>query len=86
MNLFKRARTEQVITAQTPPKVARALLESWQADHEMQLLDQVALLVVAAQAKGLETRRLGKLLSRFGDALEKVGGAPDPVPAKAGDK
>lgn len=62
------------ITPRTPPKVARAQIEAWQAEQELALFDSLARRIRMAQEEGLETRRIGRLLSQLGAGLEKVGG------------
>lgn len=57
------------ITSKTPTNVARAQIQAWQEQQEHALLDHLAGIVKAAQAQGLEKKRIGRMLSMMGDGL-----------------
>lgn len=66
------------ITRRTNPNLARAKIQAWQSELELRLYDEIADVVKRAQARGLETKRIGKVLSKTGSGLEQIGGGKVP--------
>jgi hypothetical protein len=64
-----------IILPSTPPDLAKAKINRWQRTKELRFMDALASLMSKHEAKGLDKRRISRVISITAKALEKLGGA-----------
>lgn len=70
---FNKPKPEPTIGPDTPPDVARTLVGSWQRHKELDFAAGVEILIAQADRKGLEKRRIARVIAAIGKVVEKVG-------------
>ena len=63
-----------MIFSTTPPDVARAQMNSWQRSKELKFTIALTDLIAAHERRGLEKKRLVRVIEVTAKALEKLGG------------
>jgi hypothetical protein len=59
----------------TPLEIARAKLNSWQRQRELKFTRALTDLIAAHERRGLEKKRLVRVIEVTAKALEKLGGS-----------
>jgi hypothetical protein len=64
-----------MIFSSTPPDVAHARIRAWQRTRELKFTRALTDLIAAHERRGLEKKRLVRVIEVTAKALEKLGGA-----------
>jgi hypothetical protein len=64
-----------MIFSSTPPDVARAQINAWQRTRELKFTNALTDLIAAHERRGLEKKRLVRVIEVAAKALGKLGGA-----------
>lgn len=63
------------IFSTTPPDVARAKINSWQRSKELKFTRSLTDLIAAHERRGLDKKRIVRVIEVASKALDKLGGA-----------